>query len=135
MRFTPLVAQEVRNSTVRPPSSKLPVLEFMILGDFPFILAVVIQTTLSDKENHLVTCYQLTVTGSGTASPATVKLPGAYAASNPGILINIYQTMTTYAAPGPTVYAGGSTKSAGAACAACESTCTAAAKRAVETAF
>lgn len=82
-----------------------------------------------------VTCYQITVTGSGTASPSTVKLPGAYAASNPGILINIYQTMTTYAAPGPTVYAGGSTKSAGAACAACESTCAAAAKRAVETAF
>ncbi|KAJ4418927.1 hypothetical protein N0V82_005276 [Gnomoniopsis sp. IMI 355080] len=83
----------------------------------------------------VLTCYQITVTGSGTASPATVKLPGAYAASNPGILINIYQTMTTYAAPGPTVYSGGSTKSAGAACAACESTCTAAAKRAVETAL
>lgn len=36
-----------------------------------------------------MTCYQLTVTGSGTASPPTVSLPGAYSASDPGILINI----------------------------------------------
>lgn len=72
-----------------------------------------------------ITCYQLTVTGSGTAAPDTVAIPGAYDASDPGILINIYQSMTTYAAPGPTVYSGGSTKSAGAPCASCESTCTA----------
>ncbi|KAI0467924.1 carbohydrate-binding module family 1 protein [Xylaria cf. heliscus] len=70
-----------------------------------------------------MTCYQLTVTGSGSAKPAGVKLPGAYAASDPGILINIHQPMTTYIAPGPTVYSGGSTKSAGGACAGCESTC------------
>lgn len=72
-----------------------------------------------------MTCFQLTVTGSGTASPDTVSLPGAYDATDAGILINIYQSMSTYAAPGPTVYSGGSTKSAGAPCANCESTCTA----------
>jgi len=72
-----------------------------------------------------MTCYQLTVTGSGTAVPDTVAIPGAYDASDAGILINIYQSMTAYEAPGPTVYAGGSTKSAGAPCANCESTCTA----------
>lgn len=72
-----------------------------------------------------MTCYQLTVTGSGSASPATVDFPGAYAADDPGILVDIHATMTTYIAPGPTVYSGGSTKSAGAACAGCESTCTA----------
>ncbi|KAI4594013.1 hypothetical protein KJ359_008801 [Pestalotiopsis sp. 9143b] len=66
-----------------------------------------------------MTCYQLTVTGSGTASISdTVLFPGAYAASDPGILINIYQSMSTYEAPGPTVYSGGSTQSAGATCAA-----------------
>lgn len=72
-----------------------------------------------------VTCYQITVSGSGSAAPDTVSLPGAYAASDPGILINIYQSLSTYEAPGPTVYSGGSTKSAGAACANCEATCTA----------
>lgn len=72
-----------------------------------------------------MTCYQITVTGSGSTVPDTVSIPGAYAASDPGILINIYQSMTTYEAPGPTVYSGGSTKSAGAPCANCEATCTA----------
>ncbi|KAI0411336.1 carbohydrate-binding module family 1 protein [Xylaria grammica] len=70
-----------------------------------------------------MTCYQLTVTGSGAAKPAGVALPGAYAASDPGILINIHAPMTAYIAPGPTVYSGGSTKSAGGACEACEATC------------
>ncbi|KAK9413384.1 hypothetical protein SUNI508_02583 [Seiridium unicorne] len=66
-----------------------------------------------------MTCYQITVTGSGTASVTdTVLFPGAYAAADPGILINIYQSMSTYEAPGPTVYSGGSTQSAGATCAA-----------------
>ncbi|POS78662.1 glycosylhydrolase family 61-5 [Diaporthe helianthi] len=72
-----------------------------------------------------MTCYQITVTGGGSASPATVKLPGAYAAADPGILVDIHAKMSTYIAPGPTVYSGGSTKSAGAPCAACESTCAA----------
>ncbi|KAG6366008.1 hypothetical protein INS49_000184 [Diaporthe citri] len=72
-----------------------------------------------------MTCYQITVTGSGSASPATIKLPGAYAASDPGILVDIHAKMSTYVPPGPTVYSGGSAKSAGVACAACESTCAA----------
>jgi lytic cellulose monooxygenase (C1-hydroxylating) len=63
---------------------------------------------------------QLTVSGSGSASPATVKFPGAYSASDPGILINIYQHLSTYIAPGPSVYSGGSTRSAGAACSGAE---------------
>jgi lytic cellulose monooxygenase (C1-hydroxylating) len=72
-----------------------------------------------------MSCIQLTITGSGSASPSTVSFPGAYAASDPGILVDIHAAMTTYIAPGPTVYSGGSTKSAGAACEGCETTCTA----------
>ncbi|EIN08693.1 hypothetical protein PUNSTDRAFT_154785 [Punctularia strigosozonata HHB-11173 SS5] len=49
-------------------------------------------------------CYQLQVGGSGTASPSTVMFPGAYAATDPGILINIYQSLTDYTIPGPTPY-------------------------------
>lgn len=54
-----------------------------------------------------MSCYQLTVSGGGSASPALVKFPGAYAASDPGILVNIHAPMSTYIDPGPTVYAGG----------------------------
>lgn len=47
--------------------------------------------------------------GTGSATPAGVKLPGAYSATDPGILINIYQQLDDYIIPGPEVYkAGGS---------------------------
>lgn len=48
-------------------------------------------------------CAQLSVTGSGSGSPSpTVKFPGAYKASDPGILINIYwPPPQEYVSPGP----------------------------------
>jgi hypothetical protein len=54
-----------------------------------------------------MSCYQLTVAGSGSASPATVRFPGAYSATDPGILINIHTTLSGYTIPGPAVYEGG----------------------------
>jgi cellulase len=60
-----------------------------------------------------VTCYQITVTGSGSNAPTGVAFPGAYAAADPGIQINIYQKLETYVAPGPSVIAGGSEAVAG----------------------
>ncbi|KAG8685660.1 hypothetical protein FRC08_012988 [Ceratobasidium sp. 394] len=53
-----------------------------------------------------MSCFQLQVTGGGSASPATVKLPGAYKATDPGILFNLYGSYTTYTVPGPAVYSG-----------------------------
>jgi len=51
-----------------------------------------------------MSCFQVKVTGgTGTAVPAGVSFPGAYKATDPGILINIYQTPLTYNAPGPAV--------------------------------
>ncbi|KAK3357776.1 glycoside hydrolase family 61 protein [Lasiosphaeria hispida] len=70
-----------------------------------------------------MTCYELSVTGSGSAAPPTISFPGAYKATDPGILVNIHAALATYIAPGPSVYAGGSTKTPGGSCAGCESTC------------
>lgn len=56
---------------------------------------------------------QLTVTGGGSNSPATVKFPGAYKASDPGILINIHAAISKYTVPGPAVIASGTTVTAG----------------------
>ncbi|KAG9230330.1 putative endo-beta-1,4-glucanase D [Amylocarpus encephaloides] len=53
-----------------------------------------------------MTCYQVTVTGSGTANPTGVKFPGAYNANDPGIKINIYQMSGDYKIPGPAVWTG-----------------------------
>ncbi|CAP68375.1 uncharacterized protein PODANS_7_3160 [Podospora anserina S mat+] len=70
-----------------------------------------------------MTCYQITVSGGGSASPPTVSIPGHFKASDPGVQVNIHGAMTNYVIPGPAVYAGGSTKVAGSACSGCEATC------------
>lgn len=48
-------------------------------------------------------CAQINVTGgSGTGTPSTVSLPGAYSPTDPGILIGIYYpVVTSYTIPGP----------------------------------
>lgn len=58
-----------------------------------------------------VGCVELTISGSGSASPAGVALPGYYKNTDPGMLINIYQTVTSYVIPGPAVYKSGSSSS------------------------
>ncbi|MCJ1327869.1 Esterase/lipase/thioesterase [Thelotrema lepadinum] len=54
-------------------------------------------------------CFQVTVTGSGTKSPSSlVAFPGAYTGNTPGITYNIYTMNTTsvYPIPGPAVWTG-----------------------------
>ncbi|KAG8833382.1 hypothetical protein FRC17_010778 [Serendipita sp. 399] len=48
-----------------------------------------------------MSCFQLNVTGSGTGTPSTVKLPGAYGASDPGILYTLWMSSKAYTIPGP----------------------------------
>lgn len=43
-----------------------------------------------------MTCFQINVTGGGSATPPTVSFPGAYNANDPGILINIYTQLNAY---------------------------------------
>ena len=45
-------------------------------------------------------CAQLQITGGGSTQPATVSFPGAYSGTDPGIKINIYQTLKSYTIPG-----------------------------------
>lgn len=53
-----------------------------------------------------ISCAQLEVTGGGSTEPSQkVAFPGAYSASDPGILINInYPVPTSYQNPGPAVF-------------------------------
>ncbi|KAF8606701.1 hypothetical protein BDV93DRAFT_553183 [Ceratobasidium sp. AG-I] len=55
-----------------------------------------------------ISCYQINVTGTGKATPPTVKFPGAYSATDPGILFDLYGGYTSYTIPGPAVYTVGS---------------------------
>ncbi|KIO32372.1 carbohydrate-binding module family 1 protein [Tulasnella calospora MUT 4182] len=61
----------------------------------------------SGGAQHYMSCYQLTITGGGSKSPAGVAFPGAYSLTDPGILFNLYTSFTTYTIPGPTVYTPG----------------------------
>ncbi|KAH7400038.1 glycosyl hydrolase family 61-domain-containing protein [Cadophora sp. MPI-SDFR-AT-0126] len=50
-------------------------------------------------------CAQINVTGgTGSKTPATVSLPGAYKANDPGILVSIYGNLKSYVIPGPAVF-------------------------------
>ncbi|KAI0600110.1 glycoside hydrolase family 61 protein [Biscogniauxia sp. FL1348] len=52
-----------------------------------------------------MTCYQITVTGGGSANPDGVKFPGAYSPTDPGIKIDIWgNDFKEYTIPGPPVY-------------------------------
>ncbi|OAL52844.1 hypothetical protein IQ07DRAFT_533298, partial [Pyrenochaeta sp. DS3sAY3a] len=57
---------------------------------------------------HYVTCYQLTVTGSGTLVPKGVTFPEAYSKTGPGLGFSIHTNMDSYPMPGPALIAGGS---------------------------
>lgn len=86
--------------------------------------AIALHTAASPGGAQLyMTCYQLTVEGSGNANPPTVNFPGAYSANDPGLLVNIHAPMSDYVVPGPAVYSGGTEKAAGSPCTGCEATC------------
>jgi lytic cellulose monooxygenase (C1-hydroxylating) len=75
-----------------------------------------------------VSCYQVTMSGGNGTLPTSglVKFPGAYKASDPGILVNIHAALKgNYVVPGPPVIPGGTTKVAGSGCEGCAKTCTA----------
>ncbi|KAG9248616.1 glycoside hydrolase [Calycina marina] len=56
----------------------------------------------SDGAKYYMECAQINVVaGSGTNSPATVLLPGAYSATDREILDNIYQMSAKYTIPDP----------------------------------
>ncbi|EPS35677.1 hypothetical protein H072_10914 [Dactylellina haptotyla CBS 200.50] len=60
-------------------------------------------------------CTNIEITGAtGENTPETVKIPGAYSASDPGIFINIYYPkVTNYTIPGPALYKEDGTSPAG----------------------
>jgi len=55
-----------------------------------------------------ISCGQINVTGGGNGSPGPmVAFPGAYKATDPGLMINIYYPIPkTYTLPGPPVWTG-----------------------------
>ncbi|KAI5918018.1 glycoside hydrolase family 61 protein [Camillea tinctor] len=54
-----------------------------------------------------LSCAQVEVTGGGSGTPGPlVAFPGAYKASDPGLMWSYYPVPTSYTAPGPAVWSG-----------------------------
>ena len=71
-----------------------------------------------------MSCYQITVAGgTGTATPALVKFPGAYKAGDPGLQINIHAAVNKYVIPGPEPYGNGTIRTPSSTCTGCEKDC------------
>ncbi|CAG8891880.1 unnamed protein product [Penicillium egyptiacum] len=51
-------------------------------------------------------CFNLQITGSGSDKPSGVLGTDLYRPTDPGILVNIYTSLSTYIVPGPTLYSG-----------------------------
>ncbi|ESK92657.1 glycoside hydrolase family 61 protein [Moniliophthora roreri MCA 2997] len=82
--------------------ASLPDGEYLIRGE---IIALHVASTYPGAQFY-IGCAQVKVTGGGSATPPTVALPGAYAGSDPGITVNIYNNLQSYTAPGPEVWSG-----------------------------
>jgi cellulase len=61
----------------------------------------------SGGAQHYMTCYQLTVTGSGTLEPKGVTFPEAYTKDGQGLGFSIHADLDSYPAPGPALIEGG----------------------------
>ncbi|KAI5777055.1 glycoside hydrolase family 61 protein-like protein [Geopyxis carbonaria] len=54
-----------------------------------------------------ISCAQISVTGGGSGSPKPlVAIPGAFKATDPGYVVNIYNNFKNYTVPGPAVWTG-----------------------------
>ncbi|KAF8670357.1 glycoside hydrolase family 61 protein [Rhizoctonia solani] len=94
--------------------------EFTIPSDIPAgnyliraeVVALHVASSVGGAQLYM-SCYQINVTGGGSASPATVKFPGAYSPTDPGILFDLYGGYTSYTIPGPAVYTAGGSSGGG----------------------
>ncbi|KAJ5247257.1 endoglucanase [Penicillium chermesinum] len=69
------------------------------------IIALHSANNLNGAQNY-PQCINLKVTGGGSDSPSGVKGTALYKNTDPGISVNIYQSLSTYDIPGPALYTG-----------------------------
>lgn len=61
--------------------------------------------TLNGAQNY-PQCFNIKITGSGTANPTGTLGTALYKNTDPGIYLNPYQTITSYKIPGPALFTG-----------------------------
>lgn len=83
-----------------------------------------------DGAQNYPQCFNVAVTGSGTELPSGTLGTALYSEDDAGILVNIYQTLSTYEIPGPTVAFSDDSSAAAATTAAAAAATTAATTKA-----
>src|ERR1700744_4358779 len=64
----------------------------------------VLQYTTAGGSQFYPHCFNVEISGNGTATPPGVNIPGAYRTTDPGL--SLMNTKVKYAVPGPAVYQG-----------------------------
>ncbi|KAE8378609.1 glycosyl hydrolase family 61-domain-containing protein [Aspergillus bertholletiae] len=80
-----------------------------------------------DGAQNYPQCLNFKVTGGGSEKPEGTLGTALYKDTDPGILINIYQTLSSYTIPGPALFGGSSSGSSGSSSAAPSATASASA--------
>lgn len=79
-----------------------------------------------DGAQNYPQCFNLKVTGGGSDSPSGTLGTALYKDTDPGILVNIYQSLSSYTIPGPALYTGAGSSSDSTTAASVAATTTAA---------
>lgn len=69
------------------------------------IIALHGAATLNGAQNY-PQCINIEITGSGTAAPTGTLGTALYKNTDPGVHLNPYVTLTSYAMPGPALFTG-----------------------------
>ncbi|TDZ40519.1 putative endo-beta-1,4-glucanase D [Colletotrichum trifolii] len=100
MQWASFIGGGVRNFTFTLPAD-IPAGEYLMRGEH-----IALHSADLYQAQFYMGCAQIKVTGSGAGTPGpTVKFPGAYVPTDPGILVNMYwPPLRQYTAPGPAVW-------------------------------
>lgn len=98
---TDIVNSNGGKHSVKLPAS-LPAGEYILRAE---VIALHVASGL-DGAQFYIGCGQVKITSGGSANPPKISLPGSYSASDPGILVNIYNNLQSYTAPGGAVWSG-----------------------------
>lgn len=101
---TPTWGTEILNANCGKKSFTVP--KNIASGDYLVRAEALALHAGAGQPQPYVSCFQVKVTGGGSANPSGVSFPGAYKLSDPIFSKAIYDSSFQYVSPGPAVYSG-----------------------------
>lgn len=101
---TPTWGTEILNANCGKRAFTVP--KSLAAGDYLVRAEAIALHAGAGNPQPYVSCFQVKVTGGGSATPSGVSFPGAYKLSDPLFTKAIYDSSFTYVSPGPAVWSG-----------------------------